>query len=163
MKKSDRFQVRALVLCAIAAIAAAISFCGVAHAGALDERAPVAVQASPREVYALRLILGQQSFKGDDQDAESRVAEAFDFAAVDARAKAVTKAKLATPDCRAAGGRGPSCEANGEDFSDKRAARSIPKDDAARVVEWVRAASMPGIFNEILAPLVRELRRAAGR
>lgn len=122
---------------------------GTAHAGALDERAPVAVQISPREAAALHGLLNRQTFKGDDQEAEARVSEALGFAALDAEARKIKREQ----------GR----DAVFDDYSDKRVARMIPRDDAARVIEWLRAADIPGVFNEVLAPLMRELKRATSK
>lgn len=120
-----------------------------AHAGALDERAPVSVQVSPREAFALHLVLNQQQFKGEDQDAEARVSEALGFPAIDARIRAIKHDERR--------------EANGDDFSDKPTPRTVPRDDLGRVIAWLKDASLPGIFNEILNPLVRRIRAAVAK
>lgn len=117
-----------------------------ARAGALDERAPVIVQVAPREACALHLLLNGLKFKGDDQDAHARISEALGFAGIDARVREIKRDERR--------------EATFEDFSDKPAPRAVPRDDAARVLVWVRDAEVPGAFNEVLAPLVRRLRKA---
>jgi hypothetical protein len=120
-----------------------------AHAGALDDRAPITIQVSPREAFALHVMLNQQQFKGDDQETEARISEVFGFAAIDVRARDIKRAEKR--------------EANGDDFSDKPTARMAPKDDLGRVVAWLKDASLPGAFNEILNPLVRRIRAAIAR
>lgn len=143
-----------------------------AHAGALDDIALVAVPVSPRETVALHNVLKGQQFKGEDQEAEARISEALDFAAVDAQAASIKAAKGASAECKAATAAGakrgeagpwPACEPEFGEFSSTPVSRKAPKSDLSKMIGWLKDTSLSGVYNEILNPLVRRIRAAVAK
>jgi hypothetical protein len=123
--------------------------CAPVYAGALDERAPVSVQVSAREAFAVDLLFDQLGrFQGDDQKAERRVAEALDFAAIDTRVDQIRRVEKRSPEFA--------------DFSDAPVKRMVPKDDLARIPQWIKAMAVPGNFLKIVDPLLERIHKIVG-